>query len=457
MTDSTTLTTHGPTRRSRAAVLAAAFICTVLMVPTTAHEIPVHITVNMFVKPEGDTLRVLVRVPLAAINDVEFPVKKNNSDLLELANAEQSLRDAAMLWLADFIQFYEDGDRLAAPTLPDVRASFPSDQSFASYERALAHVTGPRLPPDTTFVLKQGLLDVLFDYRIRSDQSQFSLNPDFSRLGLRTLTVLRFLPPGGAVLAFEYEDNPGIVYLDPRWHQAAWTFVKSGFFHILDGVDHLLFLFCLVIPFRRVRGLIPVVTAFTVAHSVTLIASAYGMAPGALWFPPLIETLIAASILYMALENIIVTNPRRRWLITFGFGLVHGFGFSFALRQTLQFAGNHLLTSLVAFNVGVEIGQIAVLAVMVPALALLFRLGMPERVGTIILSALAGHTAWHWMTERYGQLSQFPITLPVIDAAFLALAARWAMIAVALAGAAWLVNVLRQSRGRPAPKVKSEA
>jgi hypothetical protein len=180
------------------------------------------------------------------------------------------------------------------------------------------------------------------------------------------------------------------------------------------------------------------------------------MAPGGLWFPPLIETLIAASILYMAIENIIVTNPRRRWLITFGFGLVHGFGFSFALRETLQFAGAHLLSSLVAFNVGVEIGQIAVLAVMVPALRLLFRVGMPERVGTIILSALAGHTAWHWMTERYGQLSRFPIAWPVIDAAFLALAARWAMLAVAIAGGLWLAGVLRQSR-RPAPKIKSEA
>src|SRR5439155_7145698 len=83
----------------------------------------------------------------------------------------------------------------------------------------------------------------------------------------------------------------------------------------------------------------------TVAHSVTLIASAYNLGPTALWFPPLIETLIAMSIVYMALENIVGSNVRRRWMITFGFGLVHGFGFSFALRETLQFAGSYLLTS----------------------------------------------------------------------------------------------------------------
>jgi hypothetical protein len=442
--------------RPAAAVFAAVWVAVVLAASLAAHEIPAHITVQLFVKPEGQTLRVLVRVPLDAIKDVSFPLNRENGDLLDVGAAEQSLRDAATQWVADLIDVYEDGQHVGAPAMPDVRAALPSDQSFLSYDTALAHLTGPPLPPDTMFVLKQGLLDVHLDYRIRSDRAEFSLNPNFTRLGMRVLTVLRFLPPGSAVRAFEYEDNPGIVFLDPRWHQAAWTFVKSGFFHILDGVDHLLFLFCLVIPFRRVRGLIPVVTAFTVAHSVTLIASAYGMAPGGLWFPPLIETLIAASILYMALENIVVATPRRRWLITFGFGLVHGFGFSFALRQTLQFAGAHLLTSLVAFNVGVEIGQIAVLALMVPALQLLFRFVVAERLGTIILSALAAHTAWHWMTERYGQLSRYPITLPAVDTELLLLLTRWAILIVALAGLFWLGTVVRQSK-RAAPKVKSEA
>src|SRR5207244_11681078 len=104
---------------------------------------------------------------------------------------------------------------------------------------------------------------------------------------------------------------------------------------------HLLLRFWPAIPIRRWRKVIPVVTSFTVPHSVTLIASAYNVAPDFLWFPPLIETLIAMSIVYMALENIVGgIGVQRRWMITFGFGLVHGFGFSFALRQTLQFAGS---------------------------------------------------------------------------------------------------------------------
>ena len=118
-----------------------------------------------------------------------------------------------------------------------------------------------------------------------------------------------------------------------------------------------------MIPFRRFRSLVVIVTAFTVAHSITLIASAFGLAPGGLWFPPLIETLIAVSILYMALENIVgAMSVQRRWMLAFAFGLVHGFGFSFALRETLQFAGAHLVTSLLSFNVGVELGQLLVLA-----------------------------------------------------------------------------------------------
>src|SRR5437763_10119192 len=150
---------------------------------------------------------------------------------------------------------------------------------------------------------------------------------------MRSLTVFRFAPPGGGARAFEFAGDPGRVELDPRWHQAALQFVKLGFTHILDGTDHLLFLFCLVIPFRRFRSLVAVVTAFTVAHSITLFASAYNLAPAALWFPPLIETLIATSIVYMALENIVGTQStqsngfsassassalRRRWLVAFG-------------------------------------------------------------------------------------------------------------------------------------------
>jgi hypothetical protein len=191
-----------------------------------------------------------------------------------------------------------------------------------------------------------------------------------------------------------------------------------------------------------------------VAHSITLIASAYDYAPDVQWFPPLIETLIATSIFYMALENIVVERPKRRWIITFMFGLVHGFGFSFGLKQTMQFAGSHLLTSLLSFNVGVEIGQLFVLILAVPVLDLLFRYVVAERMGTIILSVIVGHTAWHWMGDRFDVLRQFP--WPTVTAAGLASTLRWLMVLVALSAALWLVSQLKHFSWRGLTRPSTE-
>jgi hypothetical protein len=155
----------------------------------------------------------------------------------------------------------------------------------------------------------------------------------------------------------------------------------------------------------------------------------------------------------MALENIMAPRLGRRWVVTFGFGLVHGFGFAFALQETLQFAGSHLLTSLVSFNVGVELGQLAVLVALVPALEILVRLGVAERVGTIVLSAFAAHTGWHWMLERLERLRQFPLQWPTLDAVLLAAGLRWMMLIVAAAALAWLLfGVLLRSARRSASK-----
>ena len=417
-----------------------------LTLACSAHDIPNDVTVQAFLKPEGQRLDLLVRVPLKAMRDMDFP--ERGPGYLDLARVDLLLPDAAILWISDFIELYEGDTRLPRrPQIIATRVSLPSDKSFGSYEEALAHVTGPKLPADTNVVWNQVMFDVLFEYPIQSDRSQFSIHPGLARLGLRVVTALRFLPPGGAVRAFEFTGDPGLVRIDPRWHQAALRFVELGFFHILDGTDHLLFLLCLVIPFRRLRSLIVVVTAFTVAHSITLLASAYNFAPDSLWFPPLIETLIAMSIVYMAFENIVgASSVQRRWMITFGFGLVHGFGFSFALRDTLQFAGSHLLTSLLSFNVGVELGQLLVLVLLIPALELLFRFVTAERIGTIILSALVAHTGWHWMIERGERLRQFRFQWPEVNAALLASAMRWLMAIVLVAGLMWLVLTLLRHR-----------
>jgi HupE / UreJ protein len=417
----------------------AALVAVVLLAagPTAAHDVPNHVTVQAFVTPEQTKLRLLVRVPLRALPDVDFPRRENG--YLDLARADASLTQAVNVWIVRNITVYEGDSSLAVSEIVATRVSLPSDKSFGSYDDGIVHVTGERLADATNLYWEHGLLDALLEYPIRSRHSQFSIKPAFGRLGLRVVTVLRFLPPDGGVRAFEFVGDPGIVRLDPRWHQAAMTFVRLGFVHILRGTDHLLFLLCLVIPFRRVRPLVLVVTSFTVAHSITLISAASGVLQEPLWFPPLVETAIAASIVYMAIENIVTAGSvARRWIIAFAFGLVHGFGFSFALQETLQFAGSHLTVSLLAFNAGVEIGQLLVLAIMVPALNLLLSFVMPERMGTIILSAFVAHTGWHWLIDRGDRLRQFPWSAP--DRATLASAMRWAIAVLVTAGLVWLVR-----------------
>jgi hypothetical protein len=401
-----------------------------------AHEIPASVTINIFVKPAGDRLELLIRVPLAAMQEIDFP--RRGPGYLDVSRADDALRHAAKLWLIDNLDVYEDSARLSAPRITHARVSLPSDRSFTSYEAARAHVEHPRLADDLDLYWNQQLLDVLLEYPIQSEGSEFAIHARTQRLGQRVTTALRFLPPGGAARAFEFHGDPGLVRLDPRWHQAALQFAVSGFWHILEGTDHLLLLLCLVIPLRHWRPLIVVITSFTIAHSISLIASALNFVPDALWFPPLVETLIAATIVYTAVENIFGTEIHRRWIMTFGFGLVHGFGFSFALRESLQFAGDHLLASLLAFNVGVEVGQLAVLLVIVPVLSLLFRHAVPERLGIIVLSAFVAHTGSHWLLDRGEHLLRFP--LPSLDAAFLASVMRGLMAALVLAAGVALAH-----------------
>lgn len=427
-------------RRLLARLIAAAMGA--LALGAMAHEIPTDIRVLAFVKPEGQTLQLLMRVPLTAMREVDIP--RRGPGYLDLARADAALRNAANLWLADNVDIYAGETKLAYPRVADARVSLPSDLSFSSFDAARANLAGPRLPEKMDLFWNQGLLDVLFEYPIESAGAEFAIHPRLDRLGLRVTVALRFLPPGSAERAFEFHGDPGRVALDPRWHQAALRFVESGFMHILDGIDHLLFLLCLVIPFRRFGALVLIVTSFTVAHSITLIAAAYGLGPDALWFAPLIETLIALSIVYMAIENVVGASVERRWMITFAFGLVHGFAFSFALREQLQFAGNHLLASLLAFNIGVELGQLLVLAALVPLLALLFRYVLAERIGIIILSVLIGHTGWHWMLERAERLSRFP--WPQLDAATAAIAIRWLMALVVMGTVMWAIDFLVKKR-----------
>lgn|GEM_PF-57028 len=422
--------------------------------PLAAHEVPKRVTVRTFVRHEGRIVRILVRAPLEAMRDVEFPLR---GAYLDLARADSALHDAAKLWVADGIRLSADGTPLPTPRIAAVRASLPSDHAFEQYADALAHTTGLPLSPSTDIPAQQVMLDVLLEYPVASPDVRLSIAPQLAHLGVTTSTVLRYLPADGAERVYLYDGDPGVVPLEPNWWHAASRFTVMGGEHLLLGIDHLLFLLCLVIPVRRIGPLVGIVTAFTVAHSITLVASALGFAPDALWFPPLVEVLIAASIVYMAVENVVGARLERRWLVAFGFGLMHGFGFSFALRDSLQFAGGHLITALAAFNVGIELAQIAALLVAVPVLNWLVARGIPERAGAIVLSAFVAHTAWHWLAERFTTLRAYAFTWPTLDTAFAIAAIRLLMGMLIAGGAAWALSGVMTRLAQPKPKPRAGA
>jgi hypothetical protein len=191
----------------------------------------------------------------------------------------------------------------------------------------------------------------------------------------------------------------------------------QGVWHIWIGFDHILFLLSLLLPavLRRRDGrwqavgtfreaaveVAKVVTAFTVAHSVTLTLATLGLVA----LPSrLVESTIAASVVLAALNNVFPLVDRRLWLLAFGFGLVHGLGFAGALEE-LGLPRHALVASLLAFNVGVELGQLAIVAVFLPAAFLLRRTRLYPRVvlraGSEAIAALAGL----WLVERILDLS----------------------------------------------------
>lgn len=178
------------------------------------------------------------------------------------------------------------------------------------------------------------------------------------------------------------------------------AFVKLGIEHIFTGYDHLLFLAGLLIGCRRFKTMAGIITCFTVAHSLTLALAAFDVVvvPA-----KIVEPLIAASIVFVGVENLLRRGeePKGRWALTFVFGLVHGFGFAGALREIgLGSGGASLLAPLFSFNLGVEIGQIAIAAIFLPLLFQLRRSPKFVRYGLPAASSFVALLGAYWLLER---------------------------------------------------------
>jgi hydrogenase/urease accessory protein HupE len=189
-------------------------------------------------------------------------------------------------------------------------------------------------------------------------------------------------------------------------------FLLWGMHHIFVGYDHIAFLLALLLAAQRLREMVRVVTSFTVAHSITLLLAALDVIriPGAVT-----ESLIAASIVYVAAENYFISRGSHRWMLTFAFGLVHGLGFSTVLRDRLQDL-EAIAVPVVSFNLGVEAGQIAILLAVLPLLTVIRRAGAADeegrarrqrwlvRIGSMPILLLGAF----WLVDRVFQLNLMP-------------------------------------------------
>jgi hydrogenase/urease accessory protein HupE len=180
-------------------------------------------------------------------------------------------------------------------------------------------------------------------------------------------------------------------------------YVEAGIEHIFLGYDHIAFLIAVVLWARQLWPVIKIVTAFTVAHSITLSLAAMQIVviPSTI-----VEPAIAASIVFVAVENFFSRDIDRRWRDTFGFGLIHGFGFASALQQFGLPRGS-LVPALGAFNLGVEIGQIAIVSLILPALialdrALAFPDARPARTASLVYPVSGGIAllGCYWIMAR---------------------------------------------------------
>jgi HupE / UreJ protein len=244
--------------------------------------------------------------------------------------------------------------------------------------------------------------------------------PAFARLDLRYSLLFDLDPSHRGLLNLAWAEVSSTAVLGPatgtlhleRGAAETWpvlaSYVREGFRHILIGYDHVLFLLALLLSvmLRLARGgsdlrralieLAAVVSAFTVGHSITLALAALGVVD-----PPsrLVESLIALSVVLAALNNLVPLVQRRIWLIALGFGLIHGFGFAGVLRE-LGLPDRSLIVALFGFNVGVELGQFAVVALFVPVVLAIERLHLYPQLVMQVGSSVVAVVAVVWLLER---------------------------------------------------------
>jgi hydrogenase/urease accessory protein HupE len=318
-----------------------------------------------------------------ALQDIEVFVPMDMDADAEVSDAEL---DAATHRIAQFVvnelKIQIDGKDTTASISKKVRF----DQNNATVELSYPGT------PKTSISIESKLLNTL-----PADHKQYAIIKDESGHEL----AKKMLSQKANILEFNLESQPIQSATEKQSSSTFIDFLKLGVEHILTGYDHLLFLFSLLVVTRSFWPAIKIITFFTIAHSITLALAGLNIVD----IPSnIVEPLIAATIVYVGLENVIrgdKVTTTQRCLLTFFFGLIHGFGFAGVLREMgISSIETGILIPLFSFNLGVELGQITVAAIVLP---MIWRLHKQERISPFLVPAgsiLTSIAGGYWLLER---------------------------------------------------------
>ena len=304
---------------------------------------------------------------------------------------------------AENVRIYKNGTQPDFATLGEARRAFQKEPDYAVFEQGV-------YVGDATVdvLLRYESEDAVYEYFLSS-----TLDPGLPDQDATANLVLDYSPSGVQVFRVR-----GLLHepveVTRSVFDAVATFILEGVKHILEGLDHVLFVICLVLGAMHLEPLLWRVTGFTIGHSITLSIGFFGFVPVAAWFVPAVETGIALSIIYVALVAV-VPDFKSKWQqkksewtvvgVTGLIGLLHGLGFSFVLQNILQVSSPNIWQSLVAFNVGVELGQLLIVIAAVSVFYLISLLGdRATKINRYIVACFCAVVASYWVIERGGNM-----------------------------------------------------
>ena len=396
-------------------------------VPAGAHFL-LNLNVRiMHIEHLADGLRVYLRTPMPyLVADKVGPVRADG--LPEPAPfTTDEMKDGKLSHYVDFVQlqanllglgaigeagfvFRVNGERLQGSVEQVQLYRVGTQPDFATLGEARAAFKSRTSLPETDKPLYVGdaVVDVLLRYdtgrSVGSYTVSSNLDPELPGQKTTANLILDYGPGDPKVFRSRgLMQEP--VEVSRSTLSAVGTFILEGIRHILEGIDHVLFVVCLIIGAATLKGLLWRVTGFTLGHSLTLSLGFFGFVPSGAWFVPAVETGIALSIIYAAAiairPSITGADERQTFLVTCGIGLLHGLGFSFVLQKILQVTSPNIWHSLLAFNVGVEIGQLSIVLIVWPTFQLIRRMNLTIfRTAQITAAASCIAVASVWTVSR---------------------------------------------------------